>query len=469
MVKKFVAIFLMILMAGAVFGCTNFTEESGDSHAAMEWGEISLPTGASIDEHGNIIGADNSVIGNVSRGVPTLYNAPDKQIVIWADPEDDSVVAAIKKFEAKRPDVKVKLENNSTVNLEAISRALSSGQAPDIMRLDHVYITGFGRNGDFLDLNKYGAGNIANKFVEPCWQAVSHNGAVYGIPGDANTIGFMYNQDMLNIAGKTVSDLATYEGVKETARAMKEAMPNKTPITFPFFDISGAGRGWGGSFNFMFWLWSEGGDVLSPDLRTAAFNEQPGIDAMSKIVSFATENLTKTQYLEPGFYRGEVGMIQMGCWAIPSLVQNTHGQSLGVTMMPTLKAGVPGYSGLGTYAWGVTKNRAKTEEPRSEEMNQVCFDFLENFFTDDALQVSWARKNNFLPTTKSATANSYFSENPVWSVFAKQLYYTKSRPGVNNWLQIEGYISKAINEAVSTKDVQTALDNAAARVNDLLK
>ena len=471
MTKKLIAILLMILMAGFVFaGCTQMVEESGDSHGVMEWGDISLPEGATVDSEGNIIGADGSVIGKAGENGNIVEGGnPDKQIVVWADPEDDSVKAAIKNFEKKRPDVKVKLENNSTVNIEAIQRAFSSGQAPDIIRLDHVYITGFGRNGDILNLNDYGAANIAPKFVDSCWQGVTYQGAVYGIPGDANTIGFMYNQDMLNAAGKSVSDLATYDGLKATANAMKVASPSKTPITFPFFDNADAGRDNWAAFNFMFWLWGEGGDVLSADYRTATFNQQPGIDAMSKLVSFATENLTKTQYLEPGFYRGEVGMIEMGCWAIPSLVNNTHGQSLGVTMMPTLKAGVPGYSGLGLYAWGVTTNKAKTKTPRSKEMNQVCVDFLDTFLTDDALQVSWARKNNFLPTTKSAANNSYFTSNAVWSVFAKQYQITKSRPGVTNWLQIEGYLSKAINEAVTTKNVPNALNNAAARVNDLLK
>jgi ABC-type sugar transport system, periplasmic component len=448
-VKKFVAIFLMILMAGAVFGCTDVDVQSGDLHSGAEWSDVSLPAGVSIDENGNPV-------------------APNRQIVIWADPEDDSVKAAIEGFKRKRPDVEVKLENNSTVNIEAIQRAFSSGQAPDIIRLDHVYITGFGRNGDLLDLNKYGAGDIAPKFVDACMTTVSHNGAIYGIPGDASTIAFMYNQDMLNAAGKSVSDLATYEGVKETARAMKAAEPAKTPITFTFPDNGYSG--WNpGLLEFLPYLWSEGGDVLSPDLRTAAFNQQPGIDALNKLLSFHTENLARDLHLEREFYRGEVGMIHMGCWAIPSLVNNMHGQNLGVTTMPVQKQGVPGYSGLGMYAWGVTKIKAKTKEPRSEEMNQACFDFLENFLTDDALQVSWARKNNFLPTTKAALGNSYFTSNEVWNVFAKQVQITKSRPGVTNWLQIEGYLHKAINEAVTTKNVPNALNNAAKWVDDLLK
>ena len=406
----------------------------------------------------------------VFSGVPSELPVPDKEIVVWADPNDDSVKAAIKKFEKQRPDVKVKLENSSTTDIEAIQRAMSSGQAPDILRLDHVYVTGFGRNGDILDLNKYGAKSIALKFVDTCWKAVTYDGATYGIPGDANTIGFMYNIDMLEGADQTVNDLRTYEGVKATAQAMKAAFPSKTPITFPFFDTANQGRdGLGGAFNFAFWLWGEGGDFLSPDLKRATFNEQPGIDAMNKLISFSTEKLTQNQYMEAGFYRGEVGMIQMGCWAIPSLLSNTHSQNLGVTTMPVIKSGVPGYSGLGLYAWGVTANEAKTDRLRSEEMNQICFDFLETFLTDDALQVNWARKNNFLPTTKGAIANNYFTTNSIWSVFAKQVQTTKSRPGVTNWLQIEGIISKGINEAVVSKNVPNALNNAATRVNELLK
>ena len=443
--KKLVSILLLILMAMFVLvGCVDYDFFTIEESSSSEWAFSELPS---------------------------ELPAPDKSIIVWADPNDDSIKAAIKKFEKQRPDVKVKLENSSTTDIEAITRAVSAGKNPDILRLDHVYVTGFGRNGDIIDLNKYGAKKIAPKFVDTCWNAVTFDGATYGIPGDANTIGFMYNVDMLEGAGKTVNDLSTYEGVKATANAMKAAFPSKTPITFPFFDNAHGGRdGWAiGGFNFAFWLWGEGGDILSPDYKRATFNEQPGIDAMNKLISFQTEKLTQNQYMEAGFYRGEVGMIQMGCWAIPSLLSNTHSQNLGVTTMPVLKAGVPGYSGLGLYAWGVTTNEAGTNKPRSEEMNQICFDFLETFLTDDALQVNWARKNNFLPTTKGAIANNYFTTNSIWSVFAKQVQTTKSRPGVTNWLQIEGLISKGINDAVVSKNVPNALNNAAQRVNDLLK
>jgi ABC-type sugar transport system, periplasmic component len=470
MTKKLVAVLLMILMAGVVVGCefdrTDLIDPAG---SGMEWSDSGPMPGISGDVSGFESGEDNPDPNSSRTSGIIPEPIRNKQIVVWADPEDDVVKAAIKKFEEQRPDVKVKLENNSTVDIAAIQRAFSSGQAPDIIRLDHVYITGFGRNGDIINLNDYGAADIAPKFVDSCWQAVSYQGAVYGIPGDANTIGLMYNRDMLNMAGKSANDLATYDGLKATAKAMKVSSPAKTPITFPFFDNADAGRDNWAAFNFMFWLWGEGGEVLSPDYRTATFNRQPGIDAMSKLVSFATDNLTKTRYLETEFYRGEVGMIEMGCWAIPSLINNTNGHSLGVTMMPTLKAGVPGYSGLGLYAWGVTTNKAKTKTPRSKEMNQICFDFLNTFLTNDAFQVSWARKNNFLPTTKTAATNVAFTSNEVWNVFAKQYQITKSRPGITNWLQIEGYISNAINEAVTTKNVPNALNNAAARVNDLLK
>ena len=467
--KKFILIITILSLVLIAVSCGPAVDNSeGSASAGMSWDE-SLPNGVSKNANGDWLDESGTIVRSASDSSSSSNPENSKRIVIWADPNDDSVKAAVKNFEKQRPDVKVKLENSSTTDIEAIQRAMSSGRGPDIFRLDHVYITGFGRSGDLLDLNKYGAKNIAPKFIDSCWNAVSYNGATYGLPGDANTIAFMYNIDMLNNAGKTVDDLKTYEGVKDTARAMKDAAPGKTPITFPFFDTSNFGRESWSAFTLPFWIWGEGGDILSPDLKRATFNEQPGIDAMNKLISFSTEKLTMNQYMESGFYRGEVGMIQMGCWAIPSLISNSHGQSLGVTTMPVLKKGIPGYSGLGLYAWGVTKNEAKTNKPRSEEKNQACFDFLEFFCTDDTLQVSWARKNNFLPTTKGAVANSYFTSNPVWKVFAEQFQITKSRPGVTNWLQIEGLLAKAINEAVSTKNVPNALNNAAARVNELLK
>ena len=465
MAKKFIAILLLILMAGFVFvGCgpKEFWEEG--SVTAKRSNSESAEYSSEPAPRPNPRPIDPSPDSTSDPVPPPNPN----QIIVWADPEDDTVKKAIENFEKKRPDIKVKIENNATVDIEALRRALSSGQAPDILRMDHVYLTGMGRSGEIVDLNKYGAKNIAPKFVDSCWDAVSHGGAVYGIPGDATTTALAYNIDMLNASGKSVSDLKTYDGLKATAKAMKVASPTKTPITFPFFGAADCWRENWPVFNFCSWLWREGGEILSSDLKTAKFNEQAGIDAMSKLVSFATEKLTQTQYMEADFYKGNVGMIEMGYWALPSLGM-PHGNHIGVTTMPVLKAGVPAYSILRVFAWGVTTNKAKTSTKKSEEANQTCFDFLETFLTDDALQVSWARKNNFFPTTKTAIDNSYFTSNQVLKTFSEQMKVAKSLPGATNWFQIEGALSKAINDAVSSKNVPNALNNAANRVNELLK
>ena len=464
MTKKITAILLLLLMAGFVLvGCgpKEFWEE-GSLTARRSSESVEFSSEPEPAPWPNPHPVDPSP-DSTSDPVPPPPSP--RRIVVWADPADDTVKKAVENFNKKRPDVYVKIEDNATTDTEAIRRALSSGQAPDILRLDHVYLTDMGRSGEIVDLNKYGAKKIAPKFVDSCWDAVSHNGAVYSIPGDATTTALAYNIDMLNASGRSVDGLKTYDGLKATAQAMKVASPTKTPITFSFFD---GGEGSRGALTFANWLWREGGEVLSSDLKTATFNKQEGIDALSKIVSFSTEKLAQNQYQEAGFYRGEVGMIELGCWALPTFGM-PHGNHIGVTTMPTLKAGVPAYSNLGLYGWGVTTNKAKASTPKSEEMNQICFDFLETFLTDDALQVKWARKNNFFPTTKTAIDNSYFTSNQIWEVFSKQMKVAKAAPNVANWSEIEVILSKAINDAVSSKNVPNALNNAAARVNELLK
>ncbi len=408
----------------------------------------------------------NTNTGNTSQTQSTGNNGTAgvrKQLKVWADSKDRALLVAVDAFEREHSDVLIQVSSPPAGDKVAnLQMQIAAGNEPDIVTLDHVYITSLGRAGNLLNLASYGANDVKSKFIASCWEAVSSaNGKeVYGLPHDGNTIALMYNKDMLDKTGlKAPTD---YDSLVEVGQRMKSTSQGKTPYTSPFFDTADQGRKNWSAFVYFFWLWRCGGEILTDDLSAAAFNSQAGIDALTMLTDLVGEKqiCAGDGYKESEFYNGNVGMIEMGNWSVPQLKSESRAADFDVTLLPRLKDNVPQYSGLGLFAMGVT---AKTDYP------QEAYDFIESYCTNDSLQLQYAKQNNQLPCTTSALNDSYYNED-IWNVYKEQYALSKSRPGVSNWDQIEAAVADAVNSAVKgTQTPKGALDAAAAKVNGYLK
>jgi multiple sugar transport system substrate-binding protein len=114
------------------------------------------------------------------------------------------VEEAVKRFEAKNPDVKIKLTWYEKPALyAALKTALRANQAPDVFYAEPDQIE-YMENGLLLDLSGLNWGNI-----EP-WakQAWTWKGKPYGFPLEASTVELYYNTKLVsNLGVKVPSDL----------------------------------------------------------------------------------------------------------------------------------------------------------------------------------------------------------------------------------------------------------------------
>lgn len=404
--------------------------------------------------------------GGTQTGTGSTDGASDgsKALKIWWYAGDESMDAAVRYYEREHKDINITLVTPPDYTVEALKRNISAGTEPNIVMLDHVYITSLGKSGQILDLNQFGAKSLASKYITSCWNGVSFNGKTYGLPHNGNTIALMYNKDMLDAANqkapKTYNELINV-GKKVKTYLDQNKDKGEYAYTSPFFDTASQGRKNWSAFVYFFWLWRNGGEILNAKNTKAVFNSAAGVNALSQLKGLVTEGIcAPSSYLESNFYNGTIGMIEMGNWALDSLTAADRNAEFNVTMLPKLKSGVPGYSGLGLYALGITsKTKYKTE----------AYDFIKYFTTNDELQLQYGKQHDQLPVTKSAIKSSQYSKG-FWQLYIKQFALSKSRPGVNNWDQIEALVADAVNSVISgTSKAKDALDNAANRVDAILK
>ena len=448
--------------ASVASGASSTATVSGNNNS----GAVSGTTGTTSNG-GNGGGATSGGTGSKApnqQTSSTTGTGGNKVLKIWWGNDDESMQAAVRMYRQSHPDVVFNIVTPPEYNVEKLKVAISAGTEPNIVSLDHVYITALGTSGQILDLNKYGASKIKSKYISSCWNAVTFGSHVYGLPHDGNTIALMYNKDMLQKANQSAPK--TFNQLLSVGKKVQSYLNNHTgegeyAFTSPFFAGDSQNRKNWSAFVYFFWLWRNGGDILNSSNTKAVFNSSAGVNALNQLKQLVSNNICAgDKYMEPQFYNGTIGMIEMGNWSIPTITSMSKNADFGVAMMPRLKSGVPQYSGLGLYALGITKKTTYKQE---------AFDFIKYYTTNDTFQLQYGKQHNQLPVTKTALNDSYYSSN-IWKLYKKQYALSKARPGVNNWDSIEIQIADAVNNAIKgTSKSADALNNAAKKVNTYLK
>jgi len=109
-------------------------------------------------------------------------------------------------FEAKYPDIKVKVENvgQGLPHYQKLRSAIEAGEgAPDVAQIEYQYIPSFVLPESLLDLTPYGGDELADDYVEWAWNQVSPGDEVWAIPQDVGPMGNLYREDILTAAGIT--------------------------------------------------------------------------------------------------------------------------------------------------------------------------------------------------------------------------------------------------------------------------
>lgn len=193
---------------------------------------------------------------------------PGKEVTItfWhhystASPEEKTLKEVlIPKFEQENPGIKV---NPVAFTWEDLHKKLqisgSAGDLPDVARLDIIWVPEFQKSGMLQQLDAFeDFDEVAGSLLEGPLSTAKVGDHYYGLPLNTNTKVLFWNKEMLSQSG--------VEQAPQTTEQFFEALgkiKSKYEKSWGFGEP--ALQGW----NVLPWIWSNGGDVLSPDFTTA--------------------------------------------------------------------------------------------------------------------------------------------------------------------------------------------------------
>jgi multiple sugar transport system substrate-binding protein len=448
MYRKFVSQFVLILIVAMLLvGCA----------------PAATPTAQVVKE--TVVQVQTQVVEKTSvvEKVVTPTAAPKGPVTIsfWhgynADVEtkflESTVIPA---FQAKFPNIKVQ---SVQVPYDQFRRkllvALSGGTAPDLARLDIIWVPELADQGALAKLDQVmpDFAKIKDQMLPGPLSTNLWKGNYYGLPLDTNTRVLVYNKDMF-AAAKIDKAPTTTDEFLAACEKIKALGAKK----YCFAD--------GGTYAWAVnpWIWSFGGDVTDKTLAkaTGAFNGPESVAAYK----FLKDGIDKG-YIHPGikgggvdawgsFAKDEVAMLLEGPWFPPLFEGQFKGKAYGFALVPAGKGGsisVVGGEDIAMFQQSPNKEAAA--------------EFIRFMLSMDT-QLQWAGQGQ-MPVLKDAAASDTIKKHPFFGIFLEQLKSAKARTPHPNWNKIEEIMTNTGTAILNGKaEVQKGLDDAAKQIDPLL-
>lgn len=366
--------------------------------------------------------------------------------------ENNLVKKYIDDFMKKYPKIKVTQEQIPDAFEDKIKTQMTAGSEPDAMYVSTKLMNFAAPAGRLLDLgplmSKWGVSR--DEFVPSLLSPWEYNGKLYGLPKDFGDLVIFYNKKMFTAAG--LQPPKTWDEVRSSAKTLTKG--DAKGISLP-----------DDSARWNAFLFGWGGNVLSPDGKTAVFNDKAAIDSATFYASFQLtdkssdlpSNLGAT-WAGDAFGKQKAAMVIEGGWLIPYMKDTYPAVEYGTIALP---AGPSKQATLlFTNAWGCA---AKTKSP------DACFLFVK-YMTSKEVQKQVLESGFALPARKDLANDPFFSTHPNEKTLFDSAQFAVPWTFGPHEAKIQEAMSNALGAILLGKSTpKEALDKAVADANTALK
>lgn len=387
------------------------------------------------------------------------------EITVWDFYGDTTPIKPlVAQFEKENPGIKVKFEEVGWDGFwQKLPIAISSGEVPDVVTTGLMWAPEYKVSGAYLDVMPLSNGVINGKKFEEVLpkgmlDAAKDGDKVYGIPFDFDAYALYYRADLFEAAGITEIP-TTWEGLAE---AFKKVSDPSKGVYGVVFDT--AWSSWDP------YLYAFGAKYLD-DSGKAAFNSPEAVESIKFIKQMMTDQSALLQTADTG---DTVTLVKSG--QVASFINGPYMMGVLRTSAPELAgkwkvAKLPTQNGtFGTHIGGVHLSiMAKSKHP-AEAWKLV--EFLNRTDSEIAVwQTSGAAPAQLdaLVSAEVTKPDPYFSDQAAISIFKETVNAGQPNPTIKEWTQVATIVSEALaNIFVADADIQTTLDEAAAKANEIM-
>ena len=216
-------------------------------------------------------------------------------------------------FHKLHPNITVKFQNVPADSAtQKLTTQVAGGTAPDTAFIDSSAVQDFAQRRALVNLDGYIAGSKDVKlddYVAGFKQTAVYRNSMFALPYDGETTGLFYRTDLFQAAG-IAGPPKTWEELQ--ADAAKLTDPSKKQYGFILFAPEA-------QYYWLPFLWQAGGNLLSKDGKSVAFNSPQGVQAANFYVGL--RKYAPPDYLASNswdgrvaFATGKVAMYEAGAW-----------------------------------------------------------------------------------------------------------------------------------------------------------
>ncbi len=363
------------------------------------------------------------------------------------------LAALVTAFEAQNKDIKVQVE---TVPYDSyftkLQTAVAGGTAADTFELDYQNFVSYAKNGSLAALS----GVDATAYKDSLLKAFTSDGKQYGLPESFSNVVLFYNKTLFDKAG-VAAPTASWTWAEEQAAAVK-LTDAKAKVWGDYQPIS---------YNEYYKAVAQaGGQFLSADGKTAAFDSPAGIAAAKWIVDKAGKTMPTdkdgagTPDFDTNLFKaGKLAMWHTGIWMFSALKDVPFDWNVVVEPGDTTKASA-------MFANGVAVNNASKNQAAAQKW--LTFLTSSDTMVTTRLKTSWelppvadtSKLSSYLTAGKPANRQAVFDS----------LNATVLPPVVERQQEMQDAVTKELTEAAAgRKTPEAAVKAAATAVNALLK
>jgi multiple sugar transport system substrate-binding protein len=371
------------------------------------------------------------------------------ELLIWVMPNspkpEKDIETLLEPFKAAHPDIAIKVSVLDWGSAwTKLTTAAISGDGPDVVQLGTTwcpFLTDLGALIPLDDLDK--EINVKESFLPSTWAASKPRTSLHvtSVPWFIDVRPMFYRTDVFEQAKVDPKTADTWDGYlaaleKIKAAGVKHNGEAVSPIGFP------GKNDWNVVHNFAPWIWSAGGDFLSPMGDKCVLNSPESmkgiyfyLDMVRKGLNPKTNMEKNTAQVSADFDAGRVASF------FESTIKNVY-LELPPEQGGSANSHVAGNYGVLVPPAGPAKRSvfmggshlAVFKSSKRPDLAKLLVRYLA---ADSAAQLAYAEISGFLPALKTAFNSPYFSNNAKRSVFRDIVQYGRCYPAVPYWGEIE--------------------------------
>lgn len=380
----------------------------------------------------------------------------DVTITYWhthSDAEEKVLVeTVIPEFEKQNPHIKVDAVRMPYDGLkQQLITAVSSGTAPDVMRMDIIWTPEFAKMGALVPVDDLdGYAELAENLFEAPLSTNVYEGKHYGLPNSTNTIFGYYNKSMLEQLG-----------LEELPTTYDEVLALKDQLNDDQYLIGCDGVN---TWSIAPYFYSLGGTYTNEDYTQASgyINSEASVKAIETISQWYDTGVMSPALLggKPdkanGLFQAKTLFVADGPW-VPSSNKEEDVAKIESGMLPSGDAGSISVVG--------GENVVMFQSGKHNEEAWIFMKFLASEFAQKEMAIG----GGVVPPLKSAANSEEVQADPTMKACTAQLENAVARTPSPNWEKMADKIEKAFESIVRHQTTaQETLDKLAEELDALL-